>query len=528
MAGCALERRFVQMKKIISFFPVVLSVLLISGFTVSAGETQIHLDRLETRKGEVYTDVTVVAVHDNGIDIGYINADGVYCLKGLKFSILPEDLQKRFNYQPEKAASVDKKLKDFESLDVAELTDSERQRLEAIGKVLRQKAAGDKTEINLEDLRFAIYARRSSIRLTVLDQVKTGSAVRVDKVIDGAPIKSDVIIIDDVDLPDDGEWSGFVYPTGLKAVYKGKKDIPVFTESLKRATELVGHYLEIYSAYSREKTSGGGDEQKETLPPDLSEQSEKDSEISAATPAEETASAETAAESGSKDTEKLSSGLNYVDNGVPIYGSDNGVYYYGGYYIGGSWGPVWWWWHRYPPRPPRPPKPRPPRPWPPKPSKPDRIPQHILRPQGNPQPQVKPQPRPGMQIRPRPSTETGKKPATGTPAINKTGTVTVNKSGTFSSANRPAGSGNSISSGSMSRPSSGIVYPSGSRSGRTIRGNANTGIIYSSNSIKRGNVSSWNTSSGTHTIYNRGNFGRAVPRSSGTTAMPRGGTIMRR
>ena len=56
---------------------------------------------IQTRDGQTFKNAVVEGVNPGGIDIGYVNADGYYVLKGLSFKNLPEDLQERFGYDPQ-------------------------------------------------------------------------------------------------------------------------------------------------------------------------------------------------------------------------------------------------------------------------------------------------------------------------------------------------------------------------------------------------------------------------------------------
>ena len=137
------------------------------------------------------------------------------------------------------------------------------------------------------------------------------------------------IIIDGVKLqPGVGGWSGFIYPTGLKARAQGRDNVPVYCDSLDDALKLVNRYFEMYSSFAASGSAAGNAEI-----PD-----------------------QTAAAGGNTESAAAADGvvINYYDD------DDDG------YYMGGSYWPVWWWNNNRPPKPPHhphhphhPPKPGP-------------------------------------------------------------------------------------------------------------------------------------------------------------------------
>ena len=85
------------MKKLLSLFFLPFAV-------VSAAETM----DITTRSGKVFEDARLERVNPDGIDIGYVNEKGHYVLKGLRFQDLPEELQKKFGYDPEKSRKFER------------------------------------------------------------------------------------------------------------------------------------------------------------------------------------------------------------------------------------------------------------------------------------------------------------------------------------------------------------------------------------------------------------------------------------
>ena len=202
------------------------------------------------------------------------------------------------------------------------------------------------------------------MELTPVKDTKTGCVVKIDKVVSGKPIESELVLLDGIHLPAEGSWSGFLYPAGVQAIYDSKQ-IPVFTGSLDDSTEILTQYLEIYAEYA------AAENDKKNLP-----------DANAQAPDQAKEQPQTVKETHNAPPDQ------WTDDGKITY-SPYGSYYGfvgdGVYFIAGNFIPVAWWNHCYPdrpprprpphPRPPRPPHPRPPRPphdKPGKPGKPDK------------------------------------------------------------------------------------------------------------------------------------------------------------
>ncbi len=325
---------------------------------------------IQTRDGQTFKNAVVEGVNPGGIDIGYVNADGYYVLKGLSFKNLPEDLQERFGYDPQEEQEFEKKIQAYSGKNMESVTEDAKSRLERIIREIKAKFSGEDITIQPEDLRFAIYSGRSSVKVRTVAPTRSGCVVKITERISGAELKKDIIQIDGGNLPDDGEWSGFIYPTGLKARYKGE-EIPVYADSLDRAAELVDRYLEIYGTYAAATPEDNG--LTDTAP----EQALAENDATTMPTIDDFVDVEQAQKNAaSTDSDGDTLGK------VPYYGNNDPYYYsgFGGvytYYIGPSYRPVCWWnhHHRPPHRPPRPGWGRPPRPpypgWTP-PSRPNR------------------------------------------------------------------------------------------------------------------------------------------------------------
>ncbi len=357
-------------------------VCLLTALTVMAEYPPMDI---QTQDGQTFQNAIIEGVNPSGIDIGYVNTEGYYVLKGLSFKNLPEDLQERFGYDPQEEQEFEKKVQAYSGKNMESVTEDAKARLERIVREIKAKFAGENITIRPADLRFAIYSGRSSVKVRTVAPTRSGCVVKITGHVSGVELKKDLIQIDGGNLPDDGDWSGFIYPTGLKARYKGE-EIPVYTDSLDRAAELVERYLDIYGAYAA--ANPGEADLSDTAPEQALAGSNN---ATSQTPADTTNAPQT------QDTDKSDDSNDGTLGKVPYYGNNDPYYYsgFGGvytYYIGLSYRPVCWWnrHHRPPHRPPRPGWDRPPRPGRPdgdrphRPSRPDGDkPQRPSRPDGD-------------------------------------------------------------------------------------------------------------------------------------------------
>lgn len=298
---------------------------------------------ITTNSGQVFEDARIERVNPNGIDIGYVNDKGRYVLKGLLFKDLPGELQKKFGYNPEKSKKFESEVKKYEQKEIEKVADEEKTRLERITEQIKAKFAGEKITLKPADLRYAIHAWRRSVEITPVKDTKRGCVVKIDKVVSGKPIRSELVLLDGIHLPAEGSWSGFLYPAGVQAVYE-KKPIPVFTGSLDDSTEILTRYLEIYAEYAAEE-KGKKNEEAATQAPDQSE-------------------TQTTAQTAQTTEQTAAVPEQWTDDGSRItyypYGSYYGFVGDGVYFISGNFTPVAWWNRVHPDRPPHRPPPPPP------------------------------------------------------------------------------------------------------------------------------------------------------------------------
>ncbi len=329
---------------------------------------------IQTRDGQTFQNAIVEGVNPGGIDIGYVNAEGYYVLKGLSFKNLPEDLQERFGYDPQEEQDFEKKVQAYSGKNMESVTEDAKSRLERIIREIKAKFSGEDITIRPADLRFAIYSGRSSVKVRTVAPTRSGCVVKITERVSGADLKKDIIQIDGGNLPDDGDWSGFIYPTGLKARYKGE-EIPVYADSLERAAELVDRYLEIYGSYAA--ANPGETDLSDTAPEQALADAGNSGQATTGSEIDNSSQAPAAASENQAEDETIDAKVPYYVNDDPYYYSGFGGVYC--YYIGPSYRPVCWWnrHHRPPHRPPRPGWNQPHRPnrpdWnrPPRPNRPD-------------------------------------------------------------------------------------------------------------------------------------------------------------
>lgn len=366
---------------------------------------------IRTQDGQVFPEASVEQLTPSMIDISYVK-DGHVALKGLNLSELTPELQEKFHYDPKAAAEYQARIEKYKNIDLARGTsedlaalppreETEEEKLARIRRSIESRLAGKDIEINPDDLDYVLTAGRRAVTVSTVEPARNGTVVRVLEDQSTREKLPGMIMIHDVKLAEGRPWTGFIYPTGLKARLRGENQLPVFCDSLEAARELLDIYLDIYSEFALNNTPASPDAQQAAQPPD---QSVADAQ-------QQTQQQTSAADN--------SSGIDYKGYGYS-------------YYLGGSYWPVYWYrnyhpWRPRPPRPPRPPWPGPPPPRPPhpghrpdrpdqpdrphrpdRPDKPDR-PDRPDRPNPPPRPQPQPQPRPvsplqqfQQQLKPRP------------------------------------------------------------------------------------------------------------------------------
>ncbi len=335
----------------------IAALLLIATFAVCLADSDTQIT-IKTLDGQVYENAVVEGVHPGGIDIGFVNSHGDYVLKGLSFKILPDNIRKQYGYNPTETDRFDAQVKAHAQDDPNKVVEAEKARLERITKEIKEKFAGQNIQIKPEDLRFAIYAKRLSVILNPVSSGLTGCVAKIVEVESGTPISAQFIQIDSAALPSGANWSGFIYPTGLKTQYQGNP-IPVYADSLDRAVILANHYLEIYSEYAAQNSAQQQTDNTNATPPDQSLAQQSPPQQDNNNPPPDQTSAQQQAVPAQQQQSASTQPSSY-DNSVNNYYPDGGYYYpgysyaygpedYGGgcYFIGSNYQPVYWWHHHH-------------------------------------------------------------------------------------------------------------------------------------------------------------------------------------
>ena len=286
-------------------------------------------EEIKKSDGTLYSNVTVEQVDPAGLTISFVNENGTAVLKRIPFEELDAAVQQQYRYDPERARRYEERREQLSRDRAEELkADDESDRAEAIRKKLRERFNGRNVEVSREDLLFLIRSNRRALRVSGVETAGDGTLVRVLQDDSGQNALPMMILADGLKLKVEESWTGFLYPTGLKARIQGNANLPVFCASAEQAADLVNNYLDIYYQFA---AAGGND----------------------------AAAGATANASGTSDNPSGIAGIDTKDKSSTKPIDFGNVRNYSGYYFGDSYYPVWWWyygnwWNRYPIRP-RPP-----------------------------------------------------------------------------------------------------------------------------------------------------------------------------
>lgn len=366
---------------------------LLTALTVAAAAAA------EIRKsdGTVYSNATVEQVDPAGLTISFVNENGTSVLKRIPFEELDATVQQQYRYDPERARRYEERREQLsrDSIEELKVTDTDQTgRAEAIRAKLRERFNGNNVEVSRDDLLFLIRSNRRALRVSGVEAAQSGTLVRVLRDDSGLTALPMMILADGLTLRAEESWTGFLYPTGLKARIQGNANLPVFCATAEMAADLVSDYLDIYYQFA---ASG------KSVPADGAANSSGTGNSSGV------AGIDTKDKSSSEPVE-----FGNIRN------------FSGFYYFGNNYYPVWWyygnWWNRYPgrpispisPRPPRPPRP----PFPPPCQEPSRPPSPPGGGSSCPPPQ-----KPGCSTRPIPMDRLERPAGSGTATQQRPGTI---------------------------------------------------------------------------------------------------------
>lgn len=275
---------------------------------------------VRTSDGVVYSGARIVGSNPSGIDILY-EEDGKTILKGLGFEVLPEDIRKKYGYDPSASQRFVKNVDKFSEDDIEDAVAARG--LPRAGSV---QTGTYYIQDNAGELKAMVYAYRRSVALSPVSAAPGGTVVLVDKLLSGKKIGADLIFVEGLNI-DSGSWTGVIYPAAVRIRLEDYDfGLRVFTPSLDRSTRIL-----------EDNTNGNTDAEERTGTPAIVQKP---------------------GAPGSSVNVELTP---YDDSPMHIVTGSFGTYIYGGYY-------PYWRHHRRPhPRPKPHPRPHPqphPRPYP--------------------------------------------------------------------------------------------------------------------------------------------------------------------
>ncbi|MFA6717014.1 MAG: hypothetical protein WCS27_16670, partial [Victivallaceae bacterium] len=119
---------------------------------------------IKTADGTVYKDVQVTNVMPDAIGIAYVKKDGTYVLRDLQLSTLTPELQKKFNYSPEKAKKFRTKAVEFQQ-EREKLQEKHRQEDLALYREHTMRSR------ELDHIKAALYAHRVACWIHIIRAV---------------------------------------------------------------------------------------------------------------------------------------------------------------------------------------------------------------------------------------------------------------------------------------------------------------------------------------------------------------------
>lgn len=192
-------------------------------FLISAIVFPVFSRDIKTTDGKVYKNVEISSVTPVGFDICYTKADSTFVIKELLFKNLPEDVQKEFKYDPAKADAFQKQVNEAQQKRIAKQT-AERK---------RELAEIKETDDTVSYYRSIVYSHRMYAVLKSVRTYDKGSLVWVSSENQAVTDTSYKIFLAGVELPQNTEWEGYIYPIG-----KDKDGYEVYCTSLDMATAL--------------------------------------------------------------------------------------------------------------------------------------------------------------------------------------------------------------------------------------------------------------------------------------------------
>jgi len=207
---------------------------ILCALVLLAGSALLAED-IVTKDGTIYKNVSISSVTPVGFDICYSPKKGSLSIKELRFTDLPEKYQKKYNYDPQRAAAFDQKVKEYQAQKADDLLKAYRERM----------AAAQESD----HVQAAIYAQRMNIIFNPIKPVM-GATIGYIDALETTPTSGHYgkALLVGIELPQNGDWAGTIYPTG-RFTNTDQGNLPVYTTSVDQAVVMVLHHF----TYNNEK-----------------------------------------------------------------------------------------------------------------------------------------------------------------------------------------------------------------------------------------------------------------------------------
>lgn len=229
---------------------------LMAAFAVFILGISAYSEDIKTLDGQVYKNAKIADSNPTGIDILYNNPKGATVLKGLKFSNLPESIRKRYGYNPKALAQYEKQVSKYKNKKLDDVISNQKNQIMQLKKQLKGKQGDFNVNLKHPDNEELIFSRRSSVKLKVVETTSQGVLVQVEQTFSGQS-PSGKIMVDGLQLAEGSEWTGFIYPLGMKARYGNTNNIPLYTSNLNEGLQLLNDHLNMYGDYSANAANKG-------------------------------------------------------------------------------------------------------------------------------------------------------------------------------------------------------------------------------------------------------------------------------
>jgi len=226
-----------------------MKLIMLFVFMVSVFSGILYAEDITALDGTVYKDAQVLDSNPLGIDITYKNTDGTTVVKGLKFTNLPEAIQKKYGYNPNNIAGYDSVVKKYQGQSLQDIVQKQQQQIVEFKKALAGKTGEYDIDLKHKDYDELLFSRRNAVTVKAVSATSQGMLVEIEQVHSGPPPAKQVIV-DGLTIPVGSTWNGFIYPTGIKANASGQKGIPVYAEKLDNALSLLENCLNTYGDYA--------------------------------------------------------------------------------------------------------------------------------------------------------------------------------------------------------------------------------------------------------------------------------------